>query len=314
MQVIVAYHHAQEADRLQRLLGSRCSVEGIERLPIEGPIVADVMVTSRLSADEAARVRVRLLQAPSAGLDGIALDALPRECAVCNVHGHEVPVAEYVLHALLEHRLDSAARSWTLDAQQWPDVYLQRPRHREAADSVVLLLGFGHIGREIARRARACAMQVVAVTRTGAPEALADRTFAFSDLGTALPLADAVVVCCPLTELTRDCIGPSELACMKPEALLVNVGRAEVVNEDALFEALSERRIARAVLDVWYAYPRAGDTTLAPARRPFHALPNARCTPHISGWTENLAARRYQLVAQNIQRLGDGSPLINRVR
>jgi phosphoglycerate dehydrogenase-like enzyme len=155
---------------------------------------------------------------------------------------------------------------------------------------------------------------VLAITRQGAPEALGDRTFAFAELRAALPLADAVVLCCPLTEATRGSIGAAEIACMKRDAVLVNVARAEVVDQAALFEALRERRIARAVLDVWYAYPRVGETELAPASFPFHTLPNVRCTPHVSAWTGNLAARRYQLVAQNIARLRDGLPLQNRVR
>lgn len=314
MHVITTGNHAAEAGRLQQLLGEQHRVEGRERLAAEGPIVADVLVTTQLTADEAARLSARLLQAPSTGLDGIALDALPPQCAVCNVHGHEVPIAEYVLHAVLEHRLGSAAHAWTLDAQQWPDTYRQRPRHREAAGSTLLVLGFGHIGREIAQRARACAIEVVAVTRTGAPVAAADRTFACADLRAALPLADAVVLCAPLTAETRGCIGAAELGCMKPDALLVNVARAEIVDEAALFAALRERRLAHAVLDVWYAYPRAGETALAPSRLPFHTLPNVRCTPHVSGWTEGLTARRYALVARNIERLDAGLPLHDRVR
>jgi phosphoglycerate dehydrogenase-like enzyme len=314
MHVIVAYHHAAEAGRLQRLLGGQHRVEGRERLPEQGPIAADVLVTTRLTADEAARLAVKLVQAPGAGLDSIALDALPPDCAVCNVHGHEVPIAEFVLHAVLEHRLGSAAHAWPLDAQHWPAAFLQRPRHREAAGSTLLVLGFGHIGREIAQRAKACGIEVIAVTRKGAAEPMADRTFAFADLRAALPLADTVVLCCPLTDATRGAIGAAEIACMKPDALLINVARAEVAQEAALFEALREQRIARAVLDVWYAYPRAGDTALAPSRLAFHTLPNVRCTPHVSGWTESLAPRRYQLVAQNIQRLADNLPLHNRVR
>jgi phosphoglycerate dehydrogenase-like enzyme len=157
-------------------------------------------------------------------------------------------------------------------------------------------------------------MTVIAVTRHGAAEPLADRAFAFAELRSALPLADAVVLCCPLTDETRNSIGARELDCMKADALLVNVARAAVVDEEALFDALRDRRIARAVLDVWYAYPRVGDTSLAPSRMPFHTLPNVRCTPHISAWTEGLVARRNGLVAQNIMRLRDGVPLENRVR
>jgi len=314
MQVIVAYQHAVQADRLQALLGEDAQVRGMAQLPAHGTIDADVLVTTRLASDEAARLRVRLLHAPATGLDGIALEALPADCQVCIVRGHEVPIAEYVTHAILEHFLDRAAQPWQLDEKHWPAAYLQRPQHEEAAGHTVLILGFGHIGREIAVRARALQMQILAVTRRGDSEELAHRTVAFDRLSAVLPEADAVVVCCPLDQTTRGCIGAAELARMKPGALLVNVARGEVVDEEALFRALRDRRIARAVLDVWYAYPREADASLAPSRFPFHTLPNVRCTPHVSGWTNELLPRRYRLVAQNIRRLRDGEPLLNRVR
>lgn len=314
MDIIVAYQHAAQMQRLQALLGDAANVRAMQQLPRHGLIRADVLVTTHLKPEEAARVRARLVHVPAVGLDGIALDALPADCAVCNVHGHEVPIAEYVMHALLEHYLDRAAQSWQLDEDRWPGAYLERPQHDEASGRTLLILGFGHIGREIAMRARALQMKIVAVTRQGAREPLADHTVAFGALPAALPDADAVVICCPLNEMTRGCIGAAELACMRPDALLVNVARAEVVDESALFHALQDRRIARAVLDVWYAYPRDGETRLAPSRWPFHTLPNVRCTPHLSGWTRGLLIRRYERVAQNIQRLRDGQPLLNRVR
>ncbi|MFO5276463.1 hypothetical protein RCL00_24825, partial [Salmonella enterica subsp. enterica serovar 1,4,[5],12:i:-] len=77
----------------------------LAEFPVQGELTADVLITNQLTAEQARRVRCRLLQIPGAGADKIALDVLPRDCIVCNVHGHEVPIAEFVTHAVLEHVL-----------------------------------------------------------------------------------------------------------------------------------------------------------------------------------------------------------------
>ena len=135
-----------------------------------------------------------------------------------------------------------------------------------------------------------------------------------AQLRSLLPEVDVLVLCCPLTQETEGLVGAQELDAMRPDALLVNVGRGPLVQEQALYEALVARRIGRAVLDVWYHYPTAGQTELAPSRFPFHTLPNARCTPHIAGWTQGLLQRRYEFMARNIGRLGRGEALENVVR
>ncbi|HKW52387.1 MAG TPA: NAD(P)-dependent oxidoreductase, partial [Stellaceae bacterium] len=88
-------------------------------------------------------------------------------------------------------------------------------------------------------------------------------------------------------------------------AVLVNVARAEIVDEEALFHALAEKRIAGAALDVWYRYPSSSAPTF-PSRHPFHELPNVLMTPHVSGWTDGMLAARAQLIAENIRRVAEG--------
>src|SRR5690606_25070857 len=121
-------------------------------------------------------------------------------------------------------------------------------------------------------------------------------------------------VCCPLTGETRAMSGADELAAMKPSAVIINVARAEIIEERALFEALDQGRVAGAYLDVWYRYPAGADDTVAPSEFPFHRMPNVVCTPHSSAWTTNLPGRRYTMIAQNIQRYRRGEPLRNVVR
>jgi phosphoglycerate dehydrogenase-like enzyme len=94
--------------------------------------------------------------------------------------------------------------------------------------------------------------------------------------------------------------------------MLVNVARAEIVDEDALYRALADRAIAGAALDVWYRYPTAPGATL-PGHRPFHTLPNVLMTPHVSGWTEGMLDARAGLIAGNIARAARGEPPVNLV-
>jgi phosphoglycerate dehydrogenase-like enzyme len=306
--------HAPQALRLRALLGVGHEVVPMQKLPAEGPIHADVLVSTHLTAEEAGRLECRLLQTPSAGLDGLALSALPPSCTACNVFEHEIPVAEYAIFAVLEHVLQLEALPAQLDARTWPAVLADRPFHGEAHGRSMTLVGFGHIGRMIATRARALGIRITAVTRRGQPDAAADRSLPAARLHEVLPETDVLVLCCPLDDATRGLIGAAELAAMKPSALLINVARAEVVEEQALFEALRDRRIARAAVDVWYRYPKPGETECPSSRFPFHTLLNLRATPHIAGWTEGLMERRYAFIAQNIRRLETGAPLQNVVR
>jgi phosphoglycerate dehydrogenase-like enzyme len=99
---------------------------------------------------------------------------------------------------------------------------------------------------------------------------------------------------------------------MKPSAYLINVARAEIVDEQALYDALAGGRLAGAALDVWYRYPTsAGDTM--PSTAPFHTLSNVIMTPHISGWTEGMLEARARVIAENIERTARGEAPVNAV-
>jgi len=116
----------------------------------------------------------------------------------------------------------------------------------------------------------------------------------------------------PATPDTIGLIDRRRLGLMKSTAFLINVARAEIVDEDALYEALAARSIAGAVLDVWYRYPRAAGLT-PPATRPFHELPNVLMTPHVSGWTDGMLEARAKLIAENIRRVAHGETPLNLV-
>lgn len=119
--------------------------------------------------------------------------------------------------------------------------------------------------------------------------------------------ADYLVITLSLTAATRGLLGDRELRLMKATAFLINVARAEIVDEEALYRALAQKTIAGAALDVWYRYP-TGDGPTLPARRPFQELANVLMTPHVSGWTEGMLEARAQLIAENIHRVARGEP------
>src|SRR5271169_3674794 len=124
--------------------------------------------------------------------------------------------------------------------------------------------------------------------------------------------SDYLLIAMPATPDTLGLIDRRRLGLMKSTAFLINVARAEIVDEEALYENLATRSIAGAALDVWYRYPGAAAPT-PPAARPFHDLPNVLMTPHVSGWTDEMLDARGKLIAENIRRIAVGETPLNLV-
>lgn len=277
---------------------------------IEG---ADVLVAMRFQRPPGRAPRVDLLHVPGAGLDRIAFDALQPGTVVCNAFEHEIPIAEFVTLAMLQHEIRLGALQ-TAFGEGWSAAYRARVPHGELHGKTQAIVGFGRIGQCIASRARAFGMNVIALDKhsaPGAPALPADRRMPLSQFDELVAAADYLVLACPLNGSTRGMIGVDALARMKPDAVLINVSRAQIVDEDALYDALANGRIGGAVLDVWYGYPIGADDDVAPSRHRFDKLPNAVCTPHSAAWTDRLFARRYAAIAHNINRLAGGIPLHN---
>ena len=275
----------------------------------------DVLITLRFSRPPDRMPTFRLLHVPGAGLDGIALKSLPPSATVCNVFEHEISIAEYVLLAMLEWEIRLTDMRQRFAAQNWADAYRHRVQHGELHGKTLGLIGMGRIARAIAQRAKAFGMRTVATDISGGVlPGLIDEFVPAGELESLLEQADYLVIACPLTESTRNMIGAAQLGAMKTSAVLINISRAQIADQRALFTALKDREIAGAVLDVWYRYPTSADDEVAPADYPFHELPNVICTPHSCAWTSSLAARRYGFIAQNILRLMAGEPLHNVVK
>jgi phosphoglycerate dehydrogenase-like enzyme len=289
-----------------------CEVIVSDEAGIAGKLAdVDVLVTLAFTREMAATAaRLKLVQVPGAGLDRIDRAAVGASTALANVYGHEVGIAEYALGAMLAlarqfGRLDAALRRGTWESQ-WAVGVPPPPPWPELAGKTLGILGYGHIGQALARRARAFDMTVLATRRTPAPEAgvLVRGPEALDDV---LARADYLVITLPLSPETRGLLGARELGRMKRGAMLVNVARGEIVDEDALYQALADRRLGGAALDVWYRYPKTSEPT-PPAHRPFHELPSVLMTPHVSGWTEGMLEARAGMIAANIERVARGEP------
>jgi phosphoglycerate dehydrogenase-like enzyme len=280
----------------------------------------DVVVSMAFSRTMAqAATGLKLVQAPGAGVDRVDLTALRPETHLANVYGHETGIAEYVFGAMLAltrsfGRLDRKLRSGVWESQ-WAIDTPAPPLWPELAGKTLGILGYGHIGQALARRAVAFDMQVWAIRRDVPPERPPELAFlgGAECLHAVMRQADYLAVTLPLSDATRDLIGADALRVLKPTAFLINVGRGEIINEAALYRCLAERAIAGAALDVWYRYPTTTDATL-PASQPFYKLDNVLMTPHVSGWTEGMLASRTQLIAENIGRVMRGEPPLNKLR
>ena len=244
--------------------------------------------------------RLRWTQCMGAGVERLLGPELPPRVIVTRAAGIFGPwMAEYTLGRCLwvNQRIERFRRQ-------------QQERRWAPADPVPLrgqtlcILGTGDIGRHIGRTAKAFGMRVIGVSRSGRRVPEAHRVYRAQALRTALGQADFVAVTLPLSADTVGLVGAAELAAMKPSAWLINIARGPVVDEKALLQALSERRIGGAVLDVFDQEP-------LPAEHPFWGLDNVALTPHIAG--PSTPAEIAPIFNDNLRRYLSGRPLRYRV-
>ena len=274
---------------------------------------ADVIVGVRLAASQPKPLAVKLYQAPAAGTDAIDLSRFPAGATLCNAFGHEDAIAEFVMTALLLRHVPLPRADQRLREGHW-DYWAGSPGalRTELGGGSIGLLGFGHIGKAIAVRAKAFGMRVTVCNRSPvAPSPLVDESYGLDRLDAFMGSADAIVVSLPLMEPTRGIVGPAALAAMRPGGVIVNVGRGPVIDEKALYEALAGDRIGGAIIDTWYRYPTPEKPVVAPGDLPFETLPNVVMTPHMSGWTDGTVRRRQATIAENVARLLKGEALVN---
>jgi glyoxylate/hydroxypyruvate reductase len=234
----------------------------------------------------------------AAGLDApVFRELLSRGIRLSQSHMQAIGIAEYVLASVLDHFQGGAERRATQANREW-----QRNLSREVNGSQWLIVGFGAIGQAVATRARAFDARVVGMRRTVEPHPLADEMLSLSDLRIAAAHADVIVLALPITAETHHVIDRDVLRAMRSDAVLVNVGRGELVNEQALIESLDEGRPAHANLDVFEREPY-------PADGPLWTHPKVTMTCHTSALSSGLRPRNDTLFIDNLQRFLSGAPL-----
>lgn len=245
------------------------------------------------------------IHALSAGLEGFLFPALVESPVVLtNSAGvFARSLGEFALAGMLYFAKDLARMKRQQAAGEWTCFDVEELHQRTLA-----VVGFGAIGRAAAERARAFGMRVHAMRRSpAAPDALVDRWFTGEELDEMLSTADYLLVSAPLTPATRGLLDARRLALLPPHSVLINLGRGPVVAEAALIEALSERRIRGAVLDVF-------DTEPLPAGHPFWTMDNVLLSPHTADHTATWLTEAMEFFLDNFERWHTGQPLLNVTR
>jgi phosphoglycerate dehydrogenase-like enzyme len=285
------------------------------RLP-QAAADAEILVSNHWRADYPPAPKVRLVQSVATGVELIDLSALPAEVAVCNAFGHESAIAEYVVMVMLawRHRLLEISAEFR-ERASWRTSWVQGGApHGEVRGSTLGIVGYGRVGREVARRAAPFGCRILVANRTPRePEPGVEHVYPLAEIDRMLPECDTVALCTALGPETTGLIDAHRLSLMRSNAFLINIARGQVVDEDAIYSALCNQTIAGAALDVWWQYPNAAEPTRRGSRHPFHELPNVIATPHNSGWTDGMVERRWNEIADNVNRFVRGESLINLV-
>jgi glyoxylate/hydroxypyruvate reductase len=265
------------------------------------------------SAEELARVvtdlpRLRWVHATAAGAGeqvrkaGLPAETLKRVTVTTSSGVHAIPLAEFAILGLLAIAKELPRFVEDQRARAWPEV--RRPL-RELDGQTLFLVGLGDIGRETARLGKALGMRTVGFRRTeGPPPEHVDEVHGPQRLAELAGRADAMVVSLPMTDQTAGLIDRATIEALPPSCIFVNVGRGGVVDEPALVDALRERRIAGAVLDVFATEPLPGSS-------PLWTLPNVLVTPHAVALSARENQRIVELFVDNLRRYLDGRPLCN---
>ncbi len=282
----------------------------------------EILYTDRAVPEPGLVPNLRWVQFHYAGLDLINHTALMqnKQILFTGLSGASAPqVAEYSLMMLLAlaHRMPEIIQNQ--NRAEWPKDRWERFSPQELRGSTVGLVGYGSIGREIARLLQPFNVTILAAKRDAMhpqdqgymPEGLGDpegnyfhRLYPMEALKSMLKACDFVVVSLPLTASTRGLIGESELNAMKSTACLVDVGRGGVIDQAALIEALQNRKIAAAALDVFTEEP-------LPANNPLWKMLNVLVSPHVAGISPHYQKRAVPLFAENLRRYVSGGTLLN---
>lgn len=272
----------------------------------------DIFVGYSLKAEQLKHARrLQWVHSTAAGVAQLMYPEL-RESGimVTNASGiFSMPMAEHTMGLLIALARNFSDCVRLQDRSEWgPQKLWDKPQHlTELGGAILLIAGFGSIGRELAKRAKAFGMRIWGVTRSGNGDtSLAERIIPATQLDSVLPEADYVVLATPETSETKQLMNAERLALMKHGARLINIGRGSLLDEAALIAALEGGSLGGAALDVTSVEPLPPESAL-------WKTPNLLITPHTSAISARLWERETALLMELLERWFDGREMTNRV-
>jgi phosphoglycerate dehydrogenase-like enzyme len=282
------------------------SVEAFERTASDATVIFSWSIAGQLLRDVFAMCHhVQWVHSRSAGLDGVlSPEMIESPVPLTNGSGVFSPsLGEFALAAILHFAKDLRRMVRNQEKGVWEQFDIT-----QIAGQTVGIVGYGDIGRAVATRCRAMGMRVLGLRRSGAPiynvDPLVDKVYTPSDLLEMLPQCDYVVCAAPLTAETKGLIDREAFAAMKPQSVIINLGRGPVIDEAAMVDALSTGRIKGAALDVFDHEP-------LPAGHPLYSLQNVLLSPHSADHTPDWLERAMQFFLDQFERFRTGVPLLN---
>ena len=302
-----------DADLLSPLLDDGIALTQGAEVPPE----AQILIGGVPTRVQLASPRLTSLIIPWTGLPQRTRDLLADfpHIRAHNLHHNAPMVAEMTVTLLLAAAKLVVPFDQALRRGDWSR-HDQSDRTILLSGKTCLILGYGAIGRLVAPVCRALDMTVIATRKRSMDgDGNVHEIHPSSSLRNLLPRTHALLICLPLTEQTRGMIGPEELALLPEDAVIVNVGRGSIIDEESLYVALRDRRIGAAGLDVWYNYPQDSESSSGtqPSSYPFADLDNVVMSPHRGGSVVETEQLRAQALARMLVSAAEGRPLPNRV-
>jgi phosphoglycerate dehydrogenase-like enzyme len=321
MKVLVASNH-EYARLIQGILGDTAEVvisDTSLNSVLELGKDADIIASNRVPIDLIeSSLRLKMIQTFAAGVENIDFSAIKKRdnLVICNSHINAAEVAEYAITLLFAVAKNIIPNDRELRKGDWKFAFGGPSPNIEIRNKTCLIIGFGNIGSEIAKRLKGFDTLIYAANRSGMSKHanLAEKLIKIDDVYTLLGKADFIMLSLPLTPDSEGLVNEEFLSRMKPRSILVNVSRGLIVEEKALFTALKENKIRGAGLDVWWRYPTEWrGKGNPPTDMPFQELDNLVASPHRAGYSENTEREYFQFAGENILRFIRGETPLNKI-
>ena len=305
--ILVTYAPSEEEKNIYRevledianvhFLADKTGNERIELLNGAEVVIALSFSQKEIDPTEISRLEnMRFVQLIYAGADNIPFARISEDIALAsNAGAFAEPIAEHVLALTLALAKNLFTKYKLLREGRFD----RSGFNRQLRDGICGIIGLGGNGRKIAEIMRAMGMKVYGINRSGKTEAPVDFMGTVTDMKKVLQAADVVVVTPPLTRETRNLLGKKELTWMKPDAILINVGRGDVINQQALYTHLESNPDFRAGIDTWWSEPTGKDAFNLDY--PFFDLPNIIGSPHVADHVPRSMPHATRIALENVR-------------